>query len=242
MLDSALTPAARVVAWKIQWHLNRATEDAWPSEDLMARDLGLDVRTVRRGIRALEAAGYLRVTREARFNRYAPDMPAVCDFASTEARSPDKNVADTGHFCPEIPDKNVPLSPLKNTFRTPSRAEHTSSNSARRTAEGKRERKIENALRDQRGDEKIERNIIELFNRRGYDGTLIVGNLHELNGGEPRLRLFQIYRNTDGRLTEKDLELARLASMHASGRAVEKAASLPLYPGGRHSRGGGRVG
>jgi hypothetical protein len=143
MHDARLTPAARLVFYEILYHLNRVSGDAWPSEERIARNLGIEVRTVRRAIHGYETVrkgqtvkqpglvelAYLTVEVDGRSNTYRPvfeldprtpdKMSHVardvtrCDAAAEHIGTPDKNAPNTGHFVNGTPDKNTPLSPLR---------------------------------------------------------------------------------------------------------------------------------
>jgi hypothetical protein len=54
MRDGQLSPSTRLVAADIVFHLNRLTGDAWPSQETMANNLHLGLRTVSRAISELE--------------------------------------------------------------------------------------------------------------------------------------------------------------------------------------------
>ena len=71
MLDKGLSLAARVVGWYIADHVNTRRGYAWPSQDTIAADLGIGVRTVRRAVSQL--GGYFQITRRRRrANEYRP--------------------------------------------------------------------------------------------------------------------------------------------------------------------------
>jgi len=81
--DRELTLAARMVgiALETKW-TNAASGCAWPAVETIAEFVGLSVRCVRAGLRALEECGYLRIHAgggRGRANRYEltwPDRPA----------------------------------------------------------------------------------------------------------------------------------------------------------------------
>ncbi|GEM_PF-7075885 len=194
MLDTRLSFGARCVAWKIQSHLNRHSQESWPSHETMATALGMDQRTVRRSIRAIKTLGYLAISLRGRHYVYRLKTPN----GSRAEKTPDKNAPDTGQNGSRKADIDAPLTPLVNTFRILS---------------GGQGKKKEGSLREARGDERIERLIIRMFEDRGHDGTAIMTRLHELDGGRPRLRVLQTYRRQGGRLTEQDLADARLEAL-----------------------------
>jgi hypothetical protein len=88
MLDRDLSPAARLVGMYIADHLNTERGYAWTPQEMIAADLGINKRSVRRGIAQLGA--YFSVNRERRQHEYrmrTPDnLSAITDI-------------DTGHFC-----------------------------------------------------------------------------------------------------------------------------------------------
>ncbi|MGD9924214.1 MAG: helix-turn-helix domain-containing protein [Pseudorhodoplanes sp.] len=75
MFDITLSPASRLVGWAIYKHLNSVSGDAWPSQETMRRKLGLgNIKTVRRGIRALYEKDYIEIVFDpiSRSNSYKP--------------------------------------------------------------------------------------------------------------------------------------------------------------------------
>ena len=226
MRDTHLTPSARLVGWNLYSRLNRVTGDAWPSEELIGRDAGVYVRTVRRALRELKDAGYITIERRGRYNRYTPVLFAEREelpLGMTPPGAPEP-APDTGHFCaghstkmsaiePATPDKNVPLSPSRTKIH--SREIYQSLPPTAAAASGMaadiRGRNGDERLRDQRGDERLEVEAIRLLSRDGNDGLEIVSRLHEIDGGQPRLRLLRVIRS--GTVSQHDLDAARIASL-----------------------------
>lgn len=229
MHDARLTPAARLVFYEILQHLNRVSGDAWPSEERIARNLGIEVRTVRRAIHGdkkrqtlgLVGLGYITVEVDGRSNTYRPvfdvdpKTPGKMS-AIPAAGTPDKNAADTGHFVQGTPDKNTPLSSLREPIeRNPSRPSSSPSALQCRESEPRgsavgQSMKEGHRLRPQRGDERVEALIAKQFGPDGYD---ILGKLNEIDGGQPMLRLFSIARAyPNARIPQSDIEAARLAA------------------------------
>ena len=108
LLDKNLSLADRVVGWYIADHINTVRGFAWCPQEHIARDLGIDERTVRRAIRAV--APYFAIDRSHRQHEYriaTPDnMPAI------EPTTPDIYAPTPDIFAP-IPDTDVP--PSSNT-------------------------------------------------------------------------------------------------------------------------------
>lgn len=204
MADNRLTPSARVVGYEIFRRVNRVTGDAWPAQRTIAGAVGLNIKTVKRAVTELRRAGYFRARRDGRFNRYTPTLDAEQGELPVERESHHEQGTKTGldrgqkRAVPphRIGDKNGPQYPSSRTpLRTPAPYE---------------------PLREQRGDEILERKAIELFDRTGTDGFEVVSRLHELQDGQPRLRLFRLIR--DGQVTERDLAAAKLAASHGARR------------------------
>lgn len=85
--DQGLTHLAFRVAYLLGCHMNKVTGDAWPSQKLLARELGVTVRAVQVSLDALVAAGYLVVDvakGRSHTNRYCP----VLDVPNTNVGSP----------------------------------------------------------------------------------------------------------------------------------------------------------
>jgi DnaA N-terminal domain/Helix-turn-helix domain len=70
--DVSLSAATRLVGWLIADMINMEHGFAWPAQELMAKKLGLAVRTVQRAVADLEAAGHLIVRKDGRSFRYYP--------------------------------------------------------------------------------------------------------------------------------------------------------------------------
>ena len=87
----------------------------------MAKSLGVEVKSVKRAIPLLEAAGYIRVTKAGRCNVYE----IVLDEKTGDIKSPveppigDISDADRGHFPPTIGDTNGPLTLKDNSKENP---------------------------------------------------------------------------------------------------------------------------
>lgn len=220
MRDGTLTPATRLVGWEIYWCVNKVSGEAWPSEETIARRLGIDVKTVKRGVKALKLAEYIEVENNGRSNIYRPILTSEHQAASPESsvgparRETDMNrdiwCADKGHFVRTNEDKYGPLTPSRNPNITSSSTHQLHRPASKGSSEGIR---IGNnlSLREQRGDEKLERIAIELFNKRGLDGLEILSRLHDTDHGHPRLRLLQLIRN--GTLSDNDLAVAHAAAV-----------------------------
>jgi Helix-turn-helix domain len=95
--DQGLTHLAFRVAYLLGCHMNKVTGDAWPSQKLLARELGVTVRAVQVSLDALVAAGYLLVDvakGRSHTNRYCP----VLDDPNTNVGSPIDGGKDEHEF------------------------------------------------------------------------------------------------------------------------------------------------
>ena len=68
MLDKTLSPATRLVGWYIADHIHTVRGYAWPAQVDIARDLGIDLRSVKRAVKSL--APYFKIDRRGRANEY----------------------------------------------------------------------------------------------------------------------------------------------------------------------------
>ncbi len=65
--DASLTEATKVVGvFLVEEYLNRHTNEAWPSQARVARELGFSAKTVHRSIKALVEESYLTINRTKR--------------------------------------------------------------------------------------------------------------------------------------------------------------------------------
>jgi hypothetical protein len=76
--DASKTPSARIVGADIIARTNFVTGDSWASEATLAKDLGLTVRTVKRGIHDIRG-DYLIVEKRGRSNRYRPKFALLTE-------------------------------------------------------------------------------------------------------------------------------------------------------------------
>lgn len=224
MHDARATYGARMVLYEIVRHLNRVSGDAWPSQETIARNLGMrDTRTVIRAVQLWVRLGYFVVEVDGRSNTYRPifeaaDPPQTPDKLSPNEVDPigDKKagIGDKNHT--PIGDKNRILSPLSEpklqTALSPSSSTSAFQSRAgdpRGTTAGP-PTKESGRLRPQRGDERVEALIAKQF---GPDGYEILGKLNEIDDGQPMLRLFSIARAyPNARIPQSDIEAARLAA------------------------------
>ncbi|MBR0855456.1 DnaA N-terminal domain-containing protein [Bradyrhizobium liaoningense] len=70
--DARLTGSTRLIGAEICSLTNFRTGYAWCSQEYLAEQLGLVLRTVKSAVAALKAAGYIEVQKVGRENRYAP--------------------------------------------------------------------------------------------------------------------------------------------------------------------------
>ena len=188
-------------------------------------------------------ANYLHVTHTSRSNRYRPNFALLdqkqlpLEGGAIAGATCDKNDTDIGQIVTPTCDKRYPLSLLKNTDISSERASSNErerlrdslgaaqkapvaidwrqSRDAFRAARAALKAGLDDdaRLRDSRGDEKAE---VEAARLLGDDGYSILSILHEIDRGQPRLRLLALIRG--GLVTESDLEAARLAAWSASSK------------------------
>lgn len=86
----------------------------------MAESLGLCLRTVKRALPPLIAAGYIKVTKVGRHNSYEIILEDEIgdNLSPMNAKIGDKKDFNRGHLQPETGDKNAPLTLLGNSLRT----------------------------------------------------------------------------------------------------------------------------
>jgi hypothetical protein len=240
--DKRLTPAARLVGLEILSRVNRTSLDAWPSERTIAACLGVEIKTVKRAIHALEENRYFEIARSrGGSNRYRPIFLA----GTTGAENVPSAASELGDKIPTGGDKNGPpggdknrlQSPLRDTFRTPSTV-LTPQAGALDVSRQQTVFEQPEDLRERWGDERVEAEVIRQL---GADGLDVLGRLHEIDGGRPRLRLIKAARA--GRLREEDLSAARLVAM-CGARFTRQATGQPtsLRPGTGATIGGPRDG
>ena len=126
MLDKNLSPAARLVGCYIADHIHTKRGYAWPPQEKIASDLGIDERTVRRVVKDL--ASYFGIDRSQRQHEYHPKPDIMSGI------TPAHFCSDTGQKCTPKPDMDVPpsfLDPLK----------HPLTASARKKRRGNRQEK-----------------------------------------------------------------------------------------------------
>src|SRR5262249_46445946 len=102
-VDIELTPSTRLVGLYIADHINTKRGYAWPPQEMIARDLGIDERTVRRAIKRLGA--YFAVDRSRRQHEYRIATPD--NLSGIAPNDTGHFGSDTGQKCTPIPDKNV---------------------------------------------------------------------------------------------------------------------------------------
>jgi hypothetical protein len=105
MFDKNLSAATRLVGIYIADRINTKRGYAWPPQEQIASDLGIDERTVRRAVKDL--ASYFGIDRSQRQHEYHP-MPDT--LSAIAADDTGHFCSDTGQKCTSIPDKNVPPS------------------------------------------------------------------------------------------------------------------------------------
>jgi hypothetical protein len=129
--DGRMTPATRLVGWKIGSYLNSVTGDAWPSHEELVKGLKIGMRTVKRAIAELSRYGYYHIERRrtklGRKNFYYPcfDVVSSKEVGAKLACTPKsgagiKKDEGTAQFRPDVRAKGDLILPSKNSFRTPS--------------------------------------------------------------------------------------------------------------------------
>jgi hypothetical protein len=180
-----LSAAARLVGLEIFSHVNRISGCAFPSEDTIAGRLGIDVRTVRRAIPQLVAAGCFKVMpRRGRSNVYFPPfVDRTEDILSGVEPSPteDKLSSDRGQKRLGTEDKNSPLTLSSNSGRTLSEAATDKKRTLREKLKARQ--KAENEIADLIGWsclQEIPPELVEDLCRRWLSGDVDKAELFEL--------------------------------------------------------------
>lgn len=102
--ESGLRAAARLVACGLAKHMDSDGGSCWPSVELLAAETGLGRRSVQRGLRALEDAGWVSADRgggRAFTSEYAAVFPTSERASERRVIDPEKgrqSDADSGHF------------------------------------------------------------------------------------------------------------------------------------------------
>ena len=112
--DPAAPTKCHKLAHLISDHVNKETNDAWASQRAFAEILGVNQKTVQRGVAELEALDYLDVVRANRLgptNRYRLRLPGRGDFCVEVASA---KADRSGQNCPIGADNSVRQSNLNN--------------------------------------------------------------------------------------------------------------------------------
>jgi hypothetical protein len=115
--DKTLKPTTRLVGHEIADMINFDTGYAWPSQETLAKALGLAERTVRSAVEQMNRKHFV-IERDGRSNRYFPIWPTEtpANFAGV---IPAKHDTDTGKTRHPTPAKNHPLSYLSKPIDDP---------------------------------------------------------------------------------------------------------------------------
>lgn len=114
---ASLSPSAFMIAYRLSSHAKWASGEltVWPSQETLQAATGLDVRTIRRALNDLEAAGFV-TKQQARgrgaVNRYElkwPDKNALSNAALGGQICPPKGEDDDRAKLPSSPDNVAPL-------------------------------------------------------------------------------------------------------------------------------------
>jgi Helix-turn-helix domain len=121
LLDKSLSASVRLVGWYITDHIHTERGFAWPPQEQIAADLGIDERTVRRAVK--ELTPHLAIDRSQRQHEYRMATPD--NLSAIKPSDTGHFCSDTGQKCTSIPDKNVPPSlehPLTSSKEEPTGA------------------------------------------------------------------------------------------------------------------------
>jgi len=223
--------------------VNFVSGDAWPGGQHLVGKLGLSIRTIRRSVAELEITtavpdNYLHVTRSGRSNRYRPNFALIenkllpLDAPESKSGTGANNDSERCQFGTPTSAKNVPLSLSSTTYTSLQRATSDDAQGPAVAEDWKQSRdafrraravlKVSVAddvaegtrrLREQRGDQGDEKIELEAARLIGSDGYEVLERLHEVDEGQPRLRLLSLVRS--GTLTQRDIESARLVAWNA---------------------------
>jgi hypothetical protein len=107
VLAADISPTAKVIGVAISIHMNGDTRQAWPSHSTLARMCGVEKRTSERGVKELEKAGLLHISRVAnRSNRYEMRRLKGADQDGTDE---DVGRVPTAMVVPPDEDGTTPL-------------------------------------------------------------------------------------------------------------------------------------
>lgn len=106
MHDGDLTPTERLVGYEIAAHLNQRSGDAWPSQKTIARNLGIDLKSVKRAVAAL--AGYPKKKFGPRRTQYLQIVWDKTTRANSYIPCFSPVAAPRGQIVPNEGDKNGP--------------------------------------------------------------------------------------------------------------------------------------
>jgi hypothetical protein len=218
--------AARIVGMELMASLNSVSGQSWKSEATLKRELGFNLKTIKRAIQSLENR-YFKISRiKGLVNVYTP----IWSASKAESTRGAGGLDTRGAAGPGTRGAGGPVSPsrLSPSRLSPSRVEIGPDVISREAVDCQDKKNAGFTAR--RDDGAIELQAIELFNRAGLDGLGIVSSLHEIDNGLPRLRLFRLIRG--GAVTGNDLKAAALAATEHDNRKTT------LRPALRRSRGG----
>jgi hypothetical protein len=145
--NAQFSVSARLIGLEILSCVNKISGCAFPSEETIARRLGITERSVRTGIKQLKAAGWHKVMRHGRSNMYFPnffdrieEIISGIDKAAVEKAAEPPTAenfdANTGKKQHATPEKNDPLTLSSNPVRT--LASEVAGDEARKAVEKKR--------------------------------------------------------------------------------------------------------
>jgi hypothetical protein len=89
--DHRISALAFRVAYVISGYVNRTCGHAWPSQDRLAREIGISSRAIRHNVDRLAGAGYLAITPahgRGKTNSYRPTFEAGEDHAEIQPSAP----------------------------------------------------------------------------------------------------------------------------------------------------------
>jgi hypothetical protein len=120
--DPSMSRAALVTAWELMNHINDVTGECFPSQERMAERLGIDIRTVRRGIDQLVEGGWYSKKPRGRggtqyFANYGnrTELPALTtnENRTVSPALTEKNRADCAKKPDITPQTNRTVSPAE---------------------------------------------------------------------------------------------------------------------------------
>jgi hypothetical protein len=131
-MASALSPAARLVAFVLSTHMDSSGGSCFPGIRLVAEETGYVSNTVAAAVNELEATGFLSVQRGGgrRPNRYQAALPNVSAGETKEEAYPAGSVATSETVMSQLAPRSVSTAETEDvhTGRSGGRSTHVSPN------------------------------------------------------------------------------------------------------------------